>query len=196
MLPGEFELYGHRFRWTEPEGADASSAEGLIPLVRMRQPFPADAVEWLGRGNGHIPSYGKLGDCSVYQFEGVAGFLFPPDGRYLQMFLHPEADHTALEFVLFRGVLPRLLHLHGTTCLHASAVAMAGGAVVFCGPSGAGKSTLAAAMVARGMALVSDDVVPLRFSSSGNSVLAGPGLPELRVYPATADLIGIGGQVA
>jgi len=194
MLPGEFELYGHRFRWIAQECAEERSDGDLISLIRMRAPFPAESVDWLSRGNGYIPAYGRLGDCSAYRFDGVADFLFPPDGRYLQMFQHPEADYAALEFALYRGVLPRVLHLHGTTCLHASAVAVEGGAIAFCGPSGAGKSTLAAALVSRGMALVSDDVVPLRFNVTG--VTAGPGLPELRVYPATADLIGIGDQVA
>jgi hypothetical protein len=91
-------------------------------------------------------------------------------------------------------VLPRILHLRGATSLHASAIAVDGGAIAFCGPSGAGKSTLAAALVSRGFPLITDDVVPLRADSDGD-VWAGPGLPELRVYPATADLIGIGQEV-
>ena len=195
MLPGEFELYGHRFRWCEADSWEASGYENVISLVRMRQPFPSGSADWLTEGNGYIPAYGKVGAYSAYHFEGVAHFLFPPDGRFLQMFIHPEADHAALEFVLFRGVLPRILHLRGTTCLHASAVAVPEGVIAFCGPSGAGKSTMAAALVSRGLALVSDDVLPLSAGPISSRVLAGPGLPELRLHPATCDLIGIGGQV-
>jgi hypothetical protein len=193
MLPGEFELYGYRFRWSEGESPE--EGQPSIALIRMREVFPSEHVEWQSRGNGYIPAYGKLGDCSAYQFEGVASFVFPPDGRHLQIFIDPAADHAALEFVLFRGVLPRILHLRGVTCLHASAVALAGGVVAFCGPSGAGKSTLAAALVSRGLSLVSDDVVPIRLGGHGRGVTAGPGLPELRVYPAAAERIGIAGQV-
>ena len=195
MLPGEFELYGCRFRWCEAGCADDGAGRGLVSLIRMRQPFPSERVDWLSRANGYIPAYGKLGDCSAYQFEGVAAFLFPPDGQYLQIFVDPAADHAALEFVLFRGVLPRILHLRGITCLHASAVSLDDGVVAFCGPSGAGKSTLAAALVSRGLSLVSDDVVPIRVGLPGKGVTAGPGLPELRVYPAAAERIGIADRV-
>lgn len=196
MLPGEFELYGHRFRWSDGDAADVRSDESLISLIRMRQPFPSEAVDWLSRGNERIPSYGKLGSCSAYHFPGVAHFLFPADGRFVKIYLDPDADHAALEFALYRGVLPRILHLRGTTCLHASAIAVEGGVIAFCGPSGAGKSTLAAALVTRGSSLVSDDVLPLCVRSMENHVMAGPGLPELRLYPTTADCIGIGGQVS
>ena len=190
MQPAEFKLYGCRFRWCE-EGRQEES-ESAISLIRMRQPFPSERADWLSAGNGYIPAYGKVGNCSAYHFEGVAAFLFPPDGRYVQMFIDPAADHTTLEFVLFRGVLPRILHLRGITCLHASAVSVAGGVVAFCGPSGAGKSTLAAGLVARGFSLVSDDVVPIRLDPAGGAASAGPGLPELRLYPAAAGRIGIG----
>ena len=196
MRPGEFSLYGHRFRWSDSNGADASPEEIAITLVPSDEPFPTESVEWLSRSNGYIPGYGKLGTFSAYHFEGVAHFLFPHDGRFLKIFVHPGADHTSLEFALYRGVLPRILHLRGTTCLHASAVAGEDGVVAFVGPSGAGKSTLAAALVSRGWSLVSDDVLPLRLGRTRDEVLAGPGLPELRLHPATADVIGIGNQVA
>ncbi|HLK50256.1 MAG TPA: hypothetical protein VKT49_19070 [Bryobacteraceae bacterium] len=191
MSAGEFELYGHRFQWSEGESGDPCNA-GAIRLIRMRRPFEPEHVEWLSQGGGYIPAYGKVGDCSAYRFEGVAAFLFPPDGSYVQMFIDPAADDATLEFVLFRGVLPRILHLRGVTCLHASAVALRDGVVALCGPSGAGKSTLAAALVSRGLPLVSDDVVPIR---PGPPVMAGPGLPELRLYPSAVERIGISGQV-
>src|SRR5262249_52962005 len=89
-------------------------------------------------------------------------------------------------------VIPRVLHLRGTTCLHASAVLLDGKLLAFSGASGAGKSTIAAALAARGCQLVSDDVLPLRVTPT--CLLAGPGLPELRLYPAAAVRLGIDGQ--
>ena len=192
MQPGAFELYGHRFCWMETEQPPADS--GLIPLVRMRGSLSGSAVEWLRPGSENMPAYGKLGACSVYRFEGVADYVFPSDGSFLQAYIHPDADHSALEFTLNRGVLPRILHLRGITSLHASAVAVNGAVIAFCGPSGAGKSTLSAALASRGLPLVTDDVLPLHPGPAG-SVLAGPGLPELRVYPGTAALIGLEDQV-
>jgi hypothetical protein len=195
MAPGEFELYGHRFRWVDEESADYQADPASILLIRMRQPFPADAVTWVSASDGNAPDHGQIGNCQAYLFEGVAGIIFPPDGGYLKIFIRPEAEHSALEFALFRGVLPRILHLRGTTCLHASAVAIAGGVVAFCGPSGTGKSTLAAAMACRGFPLVSDDVLPLRLNPAPNGVEALPGLPELRLCRDTVERIGIAGQV-
>ena len=194
MLPGEFELYGHRFRWMEQGQGKARPDEDAIALVHMRGRFPSAAVNWLRPGDSRVPAYGKLGEYSVYQFEGIARFVFPSDGSFVEAYVHPEADHEILDFTLNRGVLPRILHLRGTTCLHASAVEVDGEVVAFCGQSGAGKSTLSAALVDRGLPLVTDDVLPLRAGPAGR-VLAGPGLPELRVYPAAAELIGIGERV-
>lgn len=78
-------------------------------------------------------------------------------------------------------VMGLILRLRGATCLHASAVEVGGAAVLFCGPGGAGKSTTAAALVARGHALLSDDVSPLIESADG--VLVQPGYPLVRLWP-------------
>lgn len=78
-------------------------------------------------------------------------------------------------------VLGFLLRLRGTTCLHASAVEIAGRAVAFVGVEGAGKSTLAGAMAERGCPVLSDDVVPLEESAGG--FLAHPGWACVRLWP-------------
>jgi hypothetical protein len=82
---------------------------------------------------------------------------------------------------LLGPVLGLVLRLRGVPSLHASAVAIGGVAVALVGPAGAGKSTTAAALVARGHALVSDDVLALR--ARGDGVLAQPAYPYLRLWP-------------
>jgi hypothetical protein len=64
-----------------------------------------------------------------------------------------------------------LMHQHGRSILHASAVEVCGKAVLFCGPSGAGKSTLAAALAARGYGHVADDQCVLSDLSAGAALV-------------------------
>jgi hypothetical protein len=185
----EFEIYGTQFRWRD-DGARCRDALWVALIEEKRSFLPP--MRRLGE-DPSAPEFGKIDGSFAYRFENVAEFSFPPDGSSLKLFTDPHADPRAVEFALFRGVIPRLLHLRGVTCLHASAVTIGGRAVAFCGPSGSGKSTVAAAMVLRGHALITDDVLPLR--TSGNSAAAGPGLRELRLHPSTAAVIGAGGFV-
>jgi hypothetical protein len=195
MLLEEFELYGSRFRWFE---GDAFRGLGgpCIPLLRMLQPLPPESVIWFNRDDGDKPWCGKCETGFVYRFKDIAEFLLPSDGSIVKAFLNAQAAPWAVSFVLCHGVIPRVLHLRGTTCLHASAVVVRERVIAFCGPSGSGKSTLAAAMATRGYSLVTDDVLPLRTVPPGDAVLAGPGLPEARLQPSTAAQLGIADQAA
>lgn len=81
--------------------------------------------------------------------------------------------------VLAGPVLGFAMRLLGVFCLHASAVAIDGHAVALLAPSGGGKSTTAAALAARGHAIVSDEVLALHIERG--RVVAQPGLPWLRL---------------
>ncbi|MEO6715438.1 MAG: hypothetical protein ABIM89_18710 [Mycobacteriales bacterium] len=67
----------------------------------------------------------------------------------------------------------------GDLPLHAAAIDIGGRAVVLAGPSRAGKTTLAAAAVAAGWRLLSEDNTCIRLAG-GPTVLPGPGLLRLR----------------
>jgi hypothetical protein len=62
---------------------------------------------------------------------------------------------------LLGPIIGFVLHLRGTPCLHASAVAVNGRVVAFLGHSGAGKSTTVASFVRGGYAAITDDVLAL-----------------------------------
>src|SRR2546425_5228639 len=69
---------------------------------------------------------------------------------------------------LFRRgpVAAALLRVRGYVVLHASAVALDGGATCFLGASGWGKSTLAALLHTRGHAVIADDVAAIDMAGS------------------------------
>jgi serine kinase of HPr protein (carbohydrate metabolism regulator) len=60
--------------------------------------------------------------------------------------------------------------------LHATAVAIAGNAVLLIGPSGSGKSDLALRLIDRGAKLVSDDAVAVATDHSGPVLSAAPNI--------------------
>ncbi|HEX5871689.1 MAG TPA: hypothetical protein VFY65_14780 [Longimicrobium sp.] len=82
---------------------------------------------------------------------------------------------------LLGPVFGLVLRMRGIPSLHASAVAMYGAAVALVGPAGVGKSSTAAALAARGHALVADDVLALRAGADG--IVAQPAYPHLRLWP-------------
>ena len=93
-------------------------------------------------------------------------------------------DAFARQCVLGPG-LGVLLHRRGHLVLHGSAVDVGGRAVVLVGHKGAGKSTSAAALVARGHRLLTDDLVAL----DDGRVLPGP--TQMKLWGASAGALGV-----
>ena len=86
----------------------------------------------------------------------MARFLLS-GGREIIFEPAPGVEAGDVAIFLVGTVFGILLHQRGEIVLHASAVRVAGKAVLFCGASGSGKSTLAAALAQRGFPTVSDD---------------------------------------
>ena len=85
-----------------------------------------------------------------------------------------------------------VLHRRGRLVLHGSAVEVDGQAVVLLGRKGAGKSTTAAALLARGHRLLTDDLVAVDFAD-GHAQCA-PGPLQMKLWPASAEALGLGGE--
>jgi len=117
--------------------------------------------------------------------EGLGTCHIAPDARRIDVYPFPDADERALGLILAGQVLTFVLHQLGHPCLHASAIATAHGGVAFLGPSGRGKSTLAAGFLRNGTALLTDDILALRATTSGIDGL--PGLPLMKVWSETAE---------
>lgn len=87
----------------------------------------------------------------------------------------------------FLGLVSALwLELGGALCLHGAAVAAPLGGVGFVGFNRAGKSSLAASFLGVGIPLLTDDVLALEFGRQ-QQVLAQPGFPQIRLWPASAE---------
>jgi hypothetical protein len=166
-----------------------------LAVCLIDKPISANGVDWLELGEDGAPWLGRKKDWYVFRFEGIADFRARRDGGCLEIYAYPDAEPSSISFALLRGVLPRLLHLRGIPCLHGSAVRVGNGAVAFLGASGQGKSTVVASLVARGFPLVTDDTLPLRMAKDASTVLVGPGLPEIRLYPGSAGIAGVTAHV-
>jgi hypothetical protein len=89
-----------------------------------------------------------------------------------------------VQIALLGMVLALWLERRGITVLHAAVVVIDGCAVGFLADSQAGKSTLAAALVADGHPLLSDDLLVCQ--DQAGEIVAQPGFPAMRMWPDTA----------
>ncbi len=125
---------------------------------------------------------------TYFAWKGLGAFLVR-EGREIVVDPHPDAPADELRLPLLGVVLGILLHQRGRFTLHASAVAVDGGAIAFIGQKGAGKSTTAAALLKRGHALLTDDVLALDVGESGD-IMAYPAFPQIKLWPASAQGLG------
>lgn len=99
-------------------------------------------------------------------------------------------EERVLRLYVLGPSLAILLHQRGRLVLHASAVEVDGGAVAFLGGAGWGKSTTAAALNARGYALVADDVIAIGPDGNGRPTLYS-GFPQIKLWPEVAATLGV-----
>lgn len=109
-------------------------------------------------------------------------------GRTIVIDPLPEVEERVLRLFVLGPVLAVLLHQRGRLVLHASAVAIAGGAIAFLGDQGWGKSTMVAALYARGHRVVADDVTAIQVDP--DEPLVFPGFPQLKLWPQVVGLLG------
>lgn len=122
----------------------------------------------------------------------VARFLVT-EGRQIVVEAAPGAAHDDLVAYLLGSALAAVLQQRRILPLHASAVRTDHGAVLIAASSGVGKSTLAAALQARGMAQMSDDVTGIVFDQAGRA-MALPAFPGARLWPDTVRALGRQGE--
>ncbi|HZU84817.1 MAG TPA: hypothetical protein VE987_17925 [Polyangiaceae bacterium] len=138
---------------------------------------------------------GRESGALVAEWPGLGTLACRPDGTGARFTPCVGAAPDAVG-KLRRGQVRALLRdLRGGLALHASAVAVGDGAVLFVGPSGAGKSTAAAALcVGHGGRLLADDAALLDVGASGADVL--PCEEDHWLWPDSCAALGVASGVA
>jgi hypothetical protein len=124
--------------------------------------------------------------CHGYRlhFPGLAEFSLEGDAALAAP--QPGASAGHIEAAFLSIVIALWLEQRGLRCLHAAAVAYHGQALALLAESGQGKSSLAAACLAAGATLLSDDIVPVN-----ERFWAHPGYPRLGLWPGQAAALGL-----
>ena len=140
----------------------------------------------LGENGKTILEVYRLREWDVLSFTEVADFYLCED-QILAQPVHPHQplNRTLVEIRLLGAVMAYWLESRGHPALHASAVAVGGGAVGFLGANRGGKTSLAAALVGGGGSLLTDDILALQMAEG--EVAARPGYPQMRLWPAAAE---------
>lgn len=98
------------------------------------------------------------------------------DPQFLSLFIVSEA-------------LGLILYQRGLFLLHASAVIVKEGAIVFVGTAGAGKSTTAAAFARAGHVIIADDMVAINFNATDDAVVF-PASPLVKIWSSSVAGLG------
>ena len=126
---------------------------------------------------------GMLGGGAYFGFFYADGARFAVEREGHEVWADWPENYTLEDACtyLVGPVMGFVLRLRGLTCLHASAIEVAGHAIALLGSPGAGKSTTAAAFARSGFPVLSDDVVALE--DRGDHFLVPPGYPRVNLWP-------------
>lgn len=178
--PGHYRLYGVTIRSAIPlPGVPTASGEPAITLALCDRMSIAELETSSDAG---WYRHGRLRDGSDHllwpdQFE----FLVSPDGRRVECRVIEPRSIESFQTYLLGHVLSFALIKQGREPLHATAVVVDGTALALLGPSGQGKTTIAAALLADGHALLTDDL--LLTDVSGGQLVGSPGPMRLKLFP-------------
>lgn len=168
-----------------PELVPAAPDDGAdVRILRRRlPPLPGPLLPPGGQSGGPVrPAAPRPRvEPGIYRFDmpEVARYRVEQGCRIL-VDAAPGAAAGDVRLWLLGTALGALLHQRGLLPLHVSALVAQGEASAFCGVSGAGKSTLAAALHARGLPLLTDDVA-LAVPEAGRTLLY-PGFPRIKLW--------------
>jgi hypothetical protein len=154
----------------------------------------ADVVLRLGEVAPALPNptwlspFVEIGDRDTILIRAGGLRFLLRHGREIVLDAPPGSHAGEIETFLFSIVAGALMHQRGELALHASCVVIGHRAIAMAGPSGRGKSTMAAALVAAGHALLSDDIC--RLCITGDQAFAAQGPARIRLWPDALRQLG------
>ena len=123
-----------------------------------------------------------------------AGYYLVRDGREIRVTPSPGAGPQEMRLFLLGSAWGALCYQRELFILHASAVQVNDGAVLFCALPGKGKSSLAAWLTTRGHGLVSDDLCRIDTPSSGSPTVY-PSTPRFKLWDDALQALGWSGEL-
>ena len=188
MSVREYEVYGLSVRSELPLTFRERAARRADVTFSMAPPG------WFAEMSAHLAP--ERGDGDWYERrcapDGSDFLRFPdlcecavsPDGRGVACGLLDRATSESFQTYLLGPVLAYALVKQGLEPLHATTVVVDGRAIGFLAASGAGKSTLAAAFLAAGHRLLTDDLLLIRDIDGAPHGFPGP--PRIKLLPDAA----------
>src|SRR5438128_11149674 len=176
-----------------PDRIDVSLALGRMPpdLDGMPEPSAADFYVSDDRDERGVPGVkvARLAGGAYFRIAYADGTRIVVDSKASRIWATAPAGATVEDTAtyLLGPALGFVLRLRGVTCLHASAVAIGGGAVAFVGAAGAGKSSTAAAFARLGYPVLTDDVAALE--DFGDRFNVQPAYPRVRLWPDAVEAL-------
>lgn len=167
-----------------PEGADwvLRIATGPPPEASPREQLGTASVDQ----GVEVRLYAIPGGYRL-EYDDTGTFDIGSEGSEITWHPAPGASPALAQLDVLGRVLAMALHAAGCYCLHASAVALADGAVGFIAPKFHGKSTTAFALVDAGARLITDDTLPVL---PGNPPLVRPGVQRVRLWGDSVSAVG------
>jgi len=180
------EAFGYRIQSEIPlpELLRPDDREGVVDLTVRLEPL---AEEWAAV-NASSRRIHAMERAMLIHIPDTALFAVR-EGRFIAVSPVPGADMDKVRLYLLGTCMGAVLMQRGVLPLHGSAVAIAGKAYAIVGESGMGKSTLAAALMDRGLPLVSDDVIAVRVAETGLPLVA-PSYPQQKLWQESLDAFG------
>ena len=163
---------------------EALSEVPAIPVIDVNI-LPGDVPMKLQAPIGSGACYAISRSKFLSWFNGIGRYSVQ-DGNQITYAADDASDPTETPKLVTMAPLGVLLLQRKVTCLHASAVAMANGAVLIVGRSVSGKSTMAAWLASKGGVVLADDFCSI-FPGPKGGFYVNPVSSRLRLWPRTAD---------
>lgn len=132
-------------------------------------------------------SYCKQDAYHRLRFPSLADIQISANAKEIYCYPMPDTPQETIRHLLLDQVLPRCLAHQGKVMVHASAVRLNAGLILFLGDSGTGKSTLAGNFHQAGNLVVSDDCLMLKEGKSG--IKAIPTYGGLRLWEDSLEVL-------